>query len=149
MDNATKELISTLRYMTNLMKKSRPILPEGMKKITLGQLQVLECLCEHKRMRMSDLAKEANVKLPTMTELVDNLVKQGMLQRERKEDDRRTVWVTISPDVEKFAKKMMKEHERYIEKIMSVLSYKEKKQATKIISKLIEKLKKDENIKLK
>ncbi len=145
MDSVTKELINNLRYMTNLMKRRRLVVPEGIKNLTLGQLQVIECLCEHKEMRMSDLARAADVKLPTMTEMVDNLVMRGILKRHRKEDDRRTVWIIIEPAVEKFAIGLMKKHERYLEKIMSVLSIKEKTQAAKIISKLIHRLQKDVN----
>ncbi len=146
MDIETKNLRNILKQLTLLIKKQRPILPEGIKKLTIAQAEILEYLCENKKARMSDIAKEAGVKLPTMTELVDKLVRQGLLQRQRQDDDRRTVWVTIDPRIEKFAVDMKKKHERYIENIMSVLTKKEKRQAIKIIAKLINRIKRDINI---
>jgi len=146
MDNEIRKLRNVLKQMTLLMKKQRPVLPEGIKSLTLAQVQVIEYLCENKKARMSDIAKEAGVKLPTMTEIVDKLVRQGFLKRQREEKDRRAVWVTIAPHVEKFAVEMKNKHEKYIEGIMSVLTRTEKKNAIKIISKLIQKIKKDDNV---
>lgn len=145
MDDATKKLMGNLRQMMCLLKRRKFAMPDGIKTMTLAQFEVMEYLIEQKRARMSDIAKEAGVKLPTMTELVDKLVRRGLLQRQSDELDRRTVWITIVPSVEKFAMRMMKKHEQYITQIMAVLTKEEKSQAIKIVSKLINRLEKDIN----
>lgn len=139
MDELTKKLISGLKEMTKLVKHKKPIMPfdENIKNLTLVQLDVIGFLCEHKKARMTDLTKEAGVKMPTMTDVVDKLVKEGIIERTRDEKDRRTVWVQISPNLKKQAEKIMKRHDEYIEKILSVLSKKEKETAINIINKII------------
>ncbi len=143
MDTATKQLIDCLKKMTRLIKRNKPAMPfdDGIKKMTLGQLDVIRYLCEHKKARMSDIAKEAGVKLPTMTDIVDKLVKEGVVERQRQKDDRRTVLISISPKIKEQAERIMKKHDFYIEKILSVLSKKEKLQAIKIITKINDSMK--------
>lgn len=143
MNTKTKELLNCLKYMTKFMKKQKPELPEHgkLKELTLEQFEVFVYICEHKKARMSDIAKEANVKLPTMTDIIEKLVKKGFVERHRDEQDRRTVWITIAKDIENIAKKAMKKHEAYLEKLLSVLTEEEKTKAIEIINKIINRLK--------
>ncbi len=143
MDTLTKRLILNLKEMTRIMKQNRPVMPfdENIKNLTLLQMDVIGYLCENHKARMTDLTKEAGVKMPTMTDVVDKLVKDGVLIRERDEKDRRTVWVKISPNVKRYAEKIMKKHEKYVENALSVLNKKEKEMAINMINKIIKNLK--------
>lgn len=145
MDEITKNLVKSLKEMTQLVRKRKPGMPfdNTVKQLTLAQAEVLIYLCEHKKAKMSDIAKEANVKLPTMTEIVDKLVKNGFLKRERDDTDRRNVWITIADNIKNKTKKIIQSHDRYIEKILSALTMEEKKQAINIINKIINNLKKE------
>lgn len=145
MDEITKNLVKSLKEMTQLVRKGKPGMPfdNTVKQLTLAQAEVLIYLCEHKKAKMSDIAKEANVKLPTMTEIVDKLVKNGLLKRERDDTDRRNVWITVADNIKNKTKKIVQTHDRYIEKILSALTMEEKKQAINIINKIINNLKKE------
>lgn len=138
MDAVTKKCIDCLKNMMHLIKRNKPIMPfdDGIKKMTLGQLNVIGYLYEHKMARMSDIAKEVGVKMPTMTDIIDKLVKEGFVERQKYENDRRTVWISIAPNIRKQAERIVKKHNSYMGKILSVLSKKEKMQAIKIITKI-------------
>ena len=47
-------------------------------------------------MRMSDLAGRMDVSLGGCTTLVDRALEEGLVERQRDEEDRRVVWVTLS-----------------------------------------------------
>jgi len=145
MDETTRKLVKSLKEMTQLIRKRKPSMQfdDTVKQLSLAQAEVLIYLCEHKKAKMSDIAKDANVKLPTMTEIVDKLVKKGILKRERDEIDRRNVWISVSDNIKNKTKKIMQSHDRYIEKILSALTMEEKKQAINIINKIVNNLNKE------
>ena len=59
--------------------------------ITMPQLKILLILFVTGPRRMSDLAAELDVTLPTATSLVDRLVEKSFVARETQPDDRRVV----------------------------------------------------------
>jgi len=145
MDETTRKLVKSLKEMTQLIRKRKPSMQfdDTVKQLSLAQAEVLIYLCKHEKVKMSDIAKDANVKLPTMTEIVDNLVKKGILKRERDEIDRRNVWISVSDNIKNKTKKIIQSHDRYIEKILSALTMEEKKQAINIINKILNNLNKE------
>jgi DNA-binding MarR family transcriptional regulator len=97
-------------------------------------------LYEHKRAKMSELAKNAGVKMPTMTDMVNKLVSIGIVKREHDERDRRTVWVSITKNVEKMVATHLKQRDEAVAGIMGALSAAEKKQAASILKKVVNSL---------
>jgi DNA-binding MarR family transcriptional regulator len=65
--------------------------------ITIAQLRVLLVLYAEGPSRMSVLATRIGVALPTITGIVDNLVKKEMVVRRADTEDRRLVICTLSP----------------------------------------------------
>ena len=96
-------------------------------------------LYHHKRAKMSELARNANVKMPSMTESVNKLVRLGALTREHDEKDRRTVWVSITKNVEEMVGMHIRQKDDEINSLMSALTEKEKDQAINIMKKIIKK----------
>jgi DNA-binding MarR family transcriptional regulator len=99
----------------------------GMGKLNLGQTTSLYYLYENPSgMTMGELAKAASVKMPTMTDLINPLVKAGYAAREHAELDRRKVIMTIT----KKGKKLIDYNKEiwigYIEKYLSKLNHMEK-----------------------
>lgn len=48
--------------------------------------------------RLTSLAVDEGVAQPSMTQLIQRLERQGLVERDRDPDDRRVVWVSISAD---------------------------------------------------
>jgi DNA-binding MarR family transcriptional regulator len=64
--------------------------------VTMPQLKILLLLYIHGPFRMSALANELKVTLPTATSLVDKLVDKNYIQRDTQSDDRRVVLCKLS-----------------------------------------------------
>ena len=65
--------------------------------ITGTQLAVLRCLRSEGACTTSYLAEMLGVTLSAITALINRLYRQGLASRERKEQDRRQVWINITP----------------------------------------------------
>lgn len=65
--------------------------------ITAPQGMVLGILDKEKRIKITELSSKLSLPNSTVSGLVDRLEKQGMVVRERSEEDRRVVYVSISP----------------------------------------------------
>jgi DNA-binding MarR family transcriptional regulator len=145
MDSTVKEIMECMRAVSGFAKakKSPHFMSSGVKDLTLAQLDLMAYLYEHKKAKMSDLAKQAGVKLPSMTETVNKLVSLGVLKREHDEKDRRTVWVHVTKDVEKMVCGHIKTKEEEFSKVMEVLTEKEKEQALNILKKIRKKMERE------
>lgn len=64
--------------------------------LTIPQSYTLLTLFEHKIMAMNELATALMVTQTTMTRVVDNLVRDGYIERIRNEEDRRVVEVKLT-----------------------------------------------------
>jgi DNA-binding MarR family transcriptional regulator len=61
--------------------------------LTEGQLNVLEVLLAHDRMKPSDLLDYLNTTPAAVTTLLDRMEKNELIVRQRDENDRRIVWI--------------------------------------------------------
>lgn len=64
--------------------------------LTGPQLVLLRLLQKHGPMRMTDLANRATLSVATVSDIVDRLATRKLVSRERREGDRRTVWVSVT-----------------------------------------------------
>ena len=65
--------------------------------ITAPQGMVLGILNKEPRIKITELSSKLGLPNSTVSGLVDRLEKQGMVERERSEEDRRVVYVSIFP----------------------------------------------------
>ncbi|HRU39227.1 MAG TPA: MarR family transcriptional regulator [Candidatus Goldiibacteriota bacterium] len=140
MDDISKEIVASIRRMQKFFKdkgRTSHFFEPGVMNLTLSQLDTMAYLFERKKAKMSDLAKNLGVKMPTMTDTVDKLIKSGMVKREHDEKDRRTVWISISKDVEKMVAMHLKMRDEAVAKLLNALNDKEKRQASKILKKIV------------
>lgn len=71
--------------------------PEEMGSLTGPQFAVLRLLqAEPQGRTASELAQRLGVSTSAMTGMVDRLVRPGLVERRRDEDDRRVVWVRLT-----------------------------------------------------
>ena len=64
--------------------------------ISIAQLKALSAFHEDRPYTMSELSRNALVKMPSMTEMVDRLETAGILERVRDDRDRRVVHVRLT-----------------------------------------------------
>ena len=64
--------------------------------ITAPQGMVMGILRKEKKIKISDLSSKLSLSNSTVSGIIDRLENQGMVVRERSEEDKRVVYVTIS-----------------------------------------------------
>jgi MarR family transcriptional regulator, organic hydroperoxide resistance regulator len=65
--------------------------------LSLSQFIVLDSVEEHGEASVGELARSAGVSVPTVTRMLDGLVRDGIVDRRRVDHDRRLVRVTLTP----------------------------------------------------
>ncbi len=71
--------------------------------LTITQFFVLDALIQQRVFKMSVLARAMGVKLGNMTTIIDRMIKNGLVRRYRSDDDRRVVYVALTPKGEELA----------------------------------------------
>ncbi len=101
--------------------------------INMSQLKVMSAFREGKQLTMGDLCKIANVKMPTMTEMVDKLEAEGFLKRKRDTKDRRVVKVIITAKGGKIHKELLNRRDDEIENLYGNLSTTDRDKLTRAL----------------
>lgn len=91
---------------------------------------------ESGRLQPNEIAARLNVTRGNMTGPIDMMVKDGLVKKYQDTEDRRQVWVEITPKAETFLKKMMPPHFKRIAKFMSALTKEEGEQFIQLSRKL-------------
>lgn len=74
--------------------------------LSMAQVHVLATLHQHGDMTVGALAEALSISAPSASTLADRLVERGLVGRERCEDDRRTVRLSLSPSGRRFTDEM-------------------------------------------
>ena len=114
------------------------------KEITGSQLFVLKTIYESKQMTVSAVAEELGVSLSAITAFIDKLTKAGFVQRLRDEDDRRLVWLTVTPEGENILKVCLAGREKVLKRYLGQLPEEDLRQLGRIFEKLLEILREEE-----
>lgn len=86
------------RFMTSAASAYQSVAPGPM--LSASQRSVLRALINSGPHQVSEVANQLGVTLSAATGLVDRLVKSKLVTRERDQEDRRVVWVKITPEGE-------------------------------------------------
>ncbi|WP_052090727.1 MarR family transcriptional regulator [Desulfosporosinus sp. HMP52] len=89
---------------------------------------------------MSQISDYLNAPLSTTTGLVNRLVKNGYLQRERSEEDRRIVTIQLTDKGKTMMRELKATIESYLERFNALLSAEERQLLFKIIMKIVNEL---------
>ncbi len=87
--------------------------------VTGPQGMLVGTLIHHGEMKISDLSENLGLSNSTVSGIVDRLENQGLVERTRSTEDRRVVYVNITPEFKKNAKEHFKEFEKKFESMMS------------------------------
>ncbi len=104
--------------------------------LTLPQFGVLECLGHKGSLTFTELSRKQLVSGGNTTVVVDNLEKEGLVMRERCAEDRRQIYVRLTPKGRKLFDRMFNQHAELVAKIMSVLSPEEQERLAALLKKL-------------
>ena len=80
---------------------------------------LLGLLSKNKKMKITELSNQLCLSNSTVSGIIDRLEKQEMVVRERSKEDKRVVYVSISPNFKDMHKNFHKQIEKNIENIMS------------------------------
>ena len=87
--------------------------------ISAPQGMVIGLLSKNKKMKITELSSKLCLSNSTVSGIIDRLEAQKMVVRERSQEDKRVVYVTISPNFEDMHKVFHKQIEKNIENIIS------------------------------
>ena len=104
--------------------------------LTEPQFGALECLGHLGPMTIGDLCRKQLVSGGNMTVVVDNLEKEGLVERIRPREDRRVVRVRLTRKGKKLFTEIFAEHAEHVARIASVLSDEEQEQLAALAKKL-------------
>ena len=134
----TEELADSIssiqRLARAMLKKRSDVLIQGI--VTMPQYLVLEFLVREGTVKMKDIAKYTHSSFPAASGLVDRLVSLGLVKRTYDKEDRRVIFIELTPKGKKIAVTTMDTRKEIIEDIFSCLSDAEKKTYLSIITKV-------------
>lgn len=87
--------------------------------ISAPQGMIIGLLSKNKKMKITELSNYLSLSNSTVSGIIDRLEAQEMVIRERSKDDKRVVYVSISPNFEKMHKNLHKLFEKRIQDIMN------------------------------
>jgi MarR family transcriptional regulator, 2-MHQ and catechol-resistance regulon repressor len=104
--------------------------------LTPAQFGVVECLGHLGPMLIGELTRKHLVSGGNMTVVVDNLEKDGLVDRTVCEDDRRAYSVQLTPKGKKLFERIFSQHAEYVAKTVSVISEAEQEDLGNLLKKL-------------
>jgi len=104
--------------------------------LTQPQFSVLEILGHLGPMTIGDASKKMLVTGGCMTVIIDNLERDGLVERIRSSEDRRVVKVQLTSKGTNLFEKIFAQHAQVVEKLASVLSTEEQTQLALLLKKL-------------
>ncbi len=104
--------------------------------LTEPQFAVMECLGHLGAMPIGTLCKKMLVSGGNMTVVVDNLEREGLVERYSDPSDRRCINVRLTHEGERYIKEIFIKHANYITRLLSVLSMTEQQNLSSLLKKL-------------
>lgn len=138
MSKNTQKLLKLIEIVGHQIQTKTCDMHQLADKMRLSQIKVLKIISVHQRLSMADIAEQLNITPASTTSLVDGLVKQNWLVRIPDSEDRRKVYIEMSPEKKQiwdtFHQKGMNKMTEYL----SVLTEEQQKQFTLILETLVE-----------
>jgi DNA-binding MarR family transcriptional regulator len=106
-----QEVMNLFRHnMKKIIEETGVSAPQGM---------VIGLLHKNKKMKVTELSKQLHLPNSTVSGIIDKLEEHNTVIRERSTDDKRVVYVSISPKFEDMHKKFHEQIEQNIEGILN------------------------------
>lgn len=109
---------------------------EQPQRIARSEIAVLDTLGAEGAMAMGELAARVRVPVSTATRVVDRMVERDLVQRERPEDDRRTVLVALAPAGQRFYDDALATRVAGFERMLRALAVSEQEELLRLYRKM-------------
>ncbi len=116
--------------------EGKAIITEEFQDISNNDMHIIEAIGLHEKKNMSTVAKALSVTIGTLTIAINSLVKKGYVNRVRSEQDRRVVYISLTPKGEKAYKHHEEFHRQMILATIEGLSEEETRILVKALSNL-------------
>jgi len=117
------------------------VIPEELITIELSisrfELLALMLSEKYQTVTMSNLAQGMSVPMSTATGIVDRLVKKGLLERSKSEEDRRVVTVSLTDNGKALVEDLKHHFHDFLDRVRSLLSDEEFKTGLQLVRKVI------------
>ena len=104
--------------------------------LTQAQFGVIESLGHLGHMTLGDVSRKQLSSCGNTTVVVDNLEKEGLVERRRCKEDRRSTYVHLTLKGRKLFDEIFHQHARYIRELASVLSVEKQDHLSALLKKL-------------
>lgn len=104
--------------------------------LTEPQFGVLECLGHLGPLTLGELCKKQLVSGGNITCVMDNLEKEGLVERIPSKEDRRAILAQLTSKGKKLFDEIFTKHAKYVAEIASVLTDKEQEELSALLKKL-------------
>ena len=101
--------------------ESKALITPEFKDISVNDMHIIEAIGEKEPKNMSSVAKIMSVTVGTLTIAINSLVKKGYVHRERSEEDRRVVLISLTEKGRKANAHHMKFHDGMIQAVLKDL----------------------------
>lgn len=139
--NSIEQLVSTMMQLGKLMKQLREDY-RSEKPTTVLQFTALRLLKERDGTKVSDLSYHLKISKSSTTQLIERLVKSGLVKRVHGKKDRRVVLLIITPKGEKEFAQLRAEVIKRMSKFLSKIPEKDIDELIRIHTNIINTLKK-------
>lgn len=101
-----------------------------------GQGKIIKLMELHSGVSQRELADLAKLKPASLTEAIERLERDGLIQRQRDQQDRRVIRVQLTKQGQTRAQQISKEHQKFQADLLSSLTDEEKTSLIQIFKKL-------------
>ena len=122
-----KKIMEVKDFYIEFFKKTLVMNGKGSESdFTLSEIKALTAFRGDKDYTMGELSKNAQVAMPSMTEMIDKLEKHGMAERYRDANDRRVVKVRLTSKGKNLRKEFMQKRLKDMKELFGKLSKSER-----------------------
>jgi len=134
--SSNKEIMKLIGDIHRGMRRSHAAIHCDLNDITLLQFHAIGIVYDYKRVSTGELSEEIGIAKASVTALVRPLVSSGWILREMQGDDRRMVYLRLTPHGCTSFRKLRNRKARTFESVIDGLGSKDKKQLLSILREL-------------
>lgn len=129
MEDKLNTYFTTLRNFSRLFMQNVADDVKSLKAdLRLSQMRAIAAFKDKNCFSMKELANNIGVNLPTMTMMIDSLIKDGLAERDRDKSDRRKVIVRLTAQGKKIKAAFLAQRRKTAQSIFSGLKEQEKQE---------------------
>lgn len=137
--NSKEQLLEELKVLLDnffFNIKRTAIQPRCEQPLAEGQFFLMFALWEHNACKVSDISNRLGLTAGAITAMADKLVEADLIQRQRSEDDRRVVWLSLTEQGREVIKKVQNSRFELVRQRFNGLSEEDLEQAVQVFTKL-------------